>query len=209
MTGAASVAPLRPSRTDLLIKGIGITTPDCCLYVAALSSPRNASATRTACRPLTIAGIGSTGSLATIVADRLGVIRIVNEPPCRCAAPLTYETKGSGRLVIQGSLRSMKHVCDRSHLIFRAAGGWTPGSREVLLLPRPLRTARDSFPSCSSSLHKRPSRDAAALVRCSCTWICRWQLAWNNSKLSVVSEPPWLRQIRWWIWPSSVAIASG
>jgi hypothetical protein len=38
------------------------------------------------------------------------------------------------------------------------------GSREALLLPRPLRTARDSFPSCSSSLHERLSRDAAALV---------------------------------------------
>ena len=33
-----------------------------------------------------------------------------------------------------------------------------------MLLPRPLRTARDSCPSCSSSLHKRPSRDAAALA---------------------------------------------
>ena len=33
-----------------------------------------------------------------------------------------------------------------------------------MLLPRPLRTARDSFPSCSSSLHERPSRDAAALA---------------------------------------------
>jgi hypothetical protein len=31
-----------------------------------------------------------------------------------------------------------------------------------LLLPRPLRTARDSCPSCSSSLHERPARDAAA-----------------------------------------------
>ena len=31
-----------------------------------------------------------------------------------------------------------------------------------MLLPRPLRTARDSCPSCSSSLHERPSRDAAA-----------------------------------------------
>ena len=33
-----------------------------------------------------------------------------------------------------------------------------------MLLPRPLRTARDSCPSCSSSLHKRPSRDAAAFA---------------------------------------------
>ena len=48
-----------------------------------------------------------------------------------------------------------------------------PGSREVLLLPRPLRTGRESCPSSSSSLHKRPSRDAAAFVRSSCTWICR------------------------------------
>src|SRR5947209_6171133 len=72
----------------------------------------------------------------------------------------------------------------------------SPGSREVLLPPRPLRTARDSFPSCSSSLHERPSRDAAALVRSSCTWICRWQLTWNNSKLSAVSRPPRLRQMR-------------
>ena len=30
--------------------------------------------------------------------------------------------------------------------------------------PPPLRTGRDSFPSCSSSIHKRPSRDAAALA---------------------------------------------
>ena len=45
------------------------------------------------------------------------------------------------------------------------ANGQAPGSREVLLPPRPLRTAGDSFPSCSSSLHERPSRDAAALVR--------------------------------------------
>ena len=51
--------------------------------------------------------------------------------------------------------------------------GWWPGSGEVLLPPRPLRTARESFPSSSSSLHERPSRDAAALVRRSCTWICR------------------------------------
>src|SRR5262245_6706376 len=38
------------------------------------------------------------------------------------------------------------------------------GSGEALLLPRPLRTARDSCPSCRSSLHQRPSRDAAALT---------------------------------------------
>ena len=30
--------------------------------------------------------------------------------------------------------------------------------------PPPLRTARDSCPSCRSSLHERPSRDAAALT---------------------------------------------
>ena len=30
--------------------------------------------------------------------------------------------------------------------------------------PPPFRTARDRFPSCSSSLHERPSRDAAALT---------------------------------------------
>ena len=59
------------------------------------------------------------------------------------------------------------------HLSYRRSGPGEPGSREVLLPPRPLRTARDSFPSCSSSLHERPSRDAAALVRSSCTWICR------------------------------------
>ena len=39
--------------------------------------------------------------------------------------------------------------------------------------PPPLRTGRESFPSSSSSLHERPSRDAAASVRRSCTWICR------------------------------------
>ena len=33
-----------------------------------------------------------------------------------------------------------------------------------MLPPRPLRTARDSCPSCRSSLHERPSRDAAALT---------------------------------------------
>jgi hypothetical protein len=38
------------------------------------------------------------------------------------------------------------------------------GSGEVLLLPLPLRAARDSCPSCSSSLHERPSREAAALA---------------------------------------------
>ena len=48
-----------------------------------------------------------------------------------------------------------------------------PGSREVLLLPRPLRTGRESFPSSSSSLHERPSQDAVAFVRPSRTWICR------------------------------------
>ena len=70
------------------------------------------------------------------------------------------------------------------------------GSGEVLLRPRPLRTGHESCPSSSSSLHKRPSRDAAAFVRRSRTWICRWQLAWSNSMLSVVSGPPWLRPIR-------------
>src|SRR4029077_13914873 len=74
-----------------------------------------------------------------------------------------------------------------------------PGSREVLLPPRPLRTGRESCPSSSSSIHERPSRDAAALVRRSWTWICRWQLACSNSMLSVVSVPPRLRQTRWWI----------
>ena len=39
--------------------------------------------------------------------------------------------------------------------------------------PPPLRTARESFPSCSSSLHERPSQDAAAFVSPSWTWICR------------------------------------
>ena len=48
-----------------------------------------------------------------------------------------------------------------------------PGSREVLLLPRPLRTGRESCPSSSSSLHERPSQDAVAFVRPSRTWICR------------------------------------
>ena len=37
----------------------------------------------------------------------------------------------------------------------------------------PLRTGRESCPSSSSSLHERPSRDAAAFVRLSRTWICR------------------------------------
>src|SRR5208337_5660450 len=36
------------------------------------------------------------------------------------------------------------------------------GSREVLLPPRPLRTGRESCPSSSSSIHKRPLQDAAA-----------------------------------------------
>src|SRR3954451_7903088 len=43
--------------------------------------------------------------------------------------------------------------------------------------PRP---AAHSCPSSSSSLHERPSRDAAALLRRSWTWICRWQLACSN-----------------------------
>ena len=50
---------------------------------------------------------------------------------------------------------------------------FAPGSREVLLLPRPLRTGRESFPSSSLSLHERPLRGAVASVRRSCTWICR------------------------------------
>jgi len=49
----------------------------------------------------------------------------------------------------------------------------TSGSGKASLLPRPLRTGRESCPSSSSSLHERPSRDAAASVRLSCTWICR------------------------------------
>ena len=48
-----------------------------------------------------------------------------------------------------------------------------PGKEATLPPPPPLRTARESFPSGSSSLHERPLRDAAALVRPSCTWICR------------------------------------
>ena len=47
------------------------------------------------------------------------------------------------------------------------------GKEAALRPPPPLRTARDSFPSGSSSLHERPWRDAAALARCSRTWICR------------------------------------
>ena len=48
-----------------------------------------------------------------------------------------------------------------------------PGKEVTLPPPPPLRTARESFPSCSSSLHERPSQDAAAFVSRSCTWICR------------------------------------
>jgi hypothetical protein len=48
-----------------------------------------------------------------------------------------------------------------------------PGSREVLLPPRPLRTGRESFPSSSSSIHERPLRDAAVSAFRSWTWICR------------------------------------
>ena len=57
-----------------------------------------------------------------------------------------------------------------------ALGGYPPrgpGKEVTLPPPPPLRTARESFPSCSSSLHKRPSQDAAAFVSRSCTWICR------------------------------------
>jgi hypothetical protein len=50
---------------------------------------------------------------------------------------------------------------------------WEPGKEAALPPPPPLRTVRESFPSYSSSLHKRPSRDAVASVRLSCTWICR------------------------------------
>src|SRR5208282_4992827 len=42
---------------------------------------------------------------------------------------------------------------------------FAPGSREVLPLPRRLRTGRESFPSSSSSLHERPLRGAVASVR--------------------------------------------
>jgi hypothetical protein len=38
------------------------------------------------------------------------------------------------------------------------------GSGEALRPPRPLRTGRESCPSSRSSLHERPSRDAAALT---------------------------------------------
>jgi hypothetical protein len=48
-----------------------------------------------------------------------------------------------------------------------------PGKEATLPPPPPLRTERESFPSCSSSLHKRPSQDAAAFVSRSWTWICR------------------------------------
>ena len=53
-----------------------------------------------------------------------------------------------------------------------AAHRW-PGKEVALPPPPPLRTARESFPSCSSSLHERPSQDAAAFVSRSWTWICR------------------------------------
>src|SRR5205823_1274573 len=49
--------------------------------------------------------------------------------------------------------------------------GLQPGKEAALPPPPPLRTAHESFPSCSSSLHKRPSRDAVAFVRRSRTWI--------------------------------------
>src|SRR5271157_3728587 len=39
-----------------------------------------------------------------------------------------------------------------------------PGSREVLLPPRPLRTVLETCASYGSSIHKRPLRDAAASV---------------------------------------------
>ena len=47
------------------------------------------------------------------------------------------------------------------------------GKEVALPPPPPLRTGRESSPSSSSSIHERPSRDAAASVRPSCTWICR------------------------------------
>ena len=48
-----------------------------------------------------------------------------------------------------------------------------PGKEVTLPPPPPVRTARESFPSCSSGLHERPSQDGAAFVSRSCTWICR------------------------------------
>src|SRR5208337_4836804 len=49
------------------------------------------------------------------------------------------------------------------------------GSREVLLPPRPLRTGRESCPSSSSSIHKRPLQDAAASVRLTAFTIRAWR----------------------------------
>jgi hypothetical protein len=40
-----------------------------------------------------------------------------------------------------------------------------PGKEVALPPPPPLRTGRESCPSSSSSLHKRPSRDAVVLQR--------------------------------------------
>src|ERR1700723_3241826 len=70
--------------------------------------------------------------------------------------------------------------------------------------PPPLRTVRAPCNAYGSSLHERPSREAAWPVsNFLFEWICPWQLECNNPKLSNVSPPPRLRQTRWWMCQAS------
>jgi hypothetical protein len=132
---------------------------------------------------------------STLVPDRISA-RSRRAPSREVRPPSSGEDTLSQELRTAGLLRPHVLVGYRwSHI------GLCPGSPVITdtsaaSCRNPLRTGRESCPSSSSSLHERPSRDAAAFVRPSCTWICRWQLACNNSKLSAVSGPPRLRQMR-------------
>ena len=116
---------------------------------------------------ISIARLASVGARARLrLARRLGAISLID----------TIDFVGAIGFVWRIAIDFVRRGERRSPRTRHASGTGntsTPGSREVLLLPRPLRTGRESCPSSSSGLHKRPSRDAAAFVRRSCTWICR------------------------------------
>jgi len=92
--------------------------------------------------------------------------------PLAAAQPLNILSRPE-TLNASGSRRACQMAISRNACSLPDFPEFAPGSREVLLLPRPLRTGRESFPSSSSSLHERPLRGAVASVRLSCTWICR------------------------------------
>jgi hypothetical protein len=88
------------------------------------------------------------------------------QPEARCVVEQEAGDRGGGEVHQETDETDADLVESLEGL--QQAGGGCPGesgSGEASLLPRPLRTVREACASYGSSLHKRPSRDAAASVR--------------------------------------------